>query len=96
MDYDKETIKNQIYEKLKKYPLGVQAFIFEYEYDSYTSKIDQEIATKTLNGLENARIILTALKEIMLETGFDKESQTLKNITSNPYNKGQIEKNYPQ
>ena len=77
MDYDKETIKNEIYIKLKRYPFKVQAFTFEYIYDSYISKANQEISKKTTNGLKNAMTILTALKEIMKEINYKKENQTL-------------------
>lgn len=80
MDYDKETIKKEIYGKLTKYaecPLSIQVFRFEYIYDSYISRMNNETDKKTQEGIKNVMTILTALKEIMIEINYDKENQTL-------------------
>lgn len=88
MNYDKEAIKNEIYKKLFKCaecPLSVQIFRFEYIYDSYISRMNNEADKKTQDGINNALIILTALKEIMLETKYDKKNQTIRIPRLNPY-----------
>ena len=77
MKYDKNEIKKEIYEKIIRYPDKMRAFMLEYEYDTYANIAKQEMDSKTLEGIKNAKIILEALEEIMIETGFYENNQNI-------------------
>lgn len=85
MRYDLEEIKKHIYTSLKNRPNEIKKATFEYLYDYYTDMANRELLSKTIEGLDNATTILSALKEVMQELNINIESKAIENEPTNLY-----------